>query len=82
LNYVLTTAGTSPAKKRTQTWLATKLPNLFQLKESGIYYLRVKPRKQEQIRESLHTESLPVAVERMRQRMLELQVVKTAAAGT
>jgi hypothetical protein len=34
--------------KRIQTWLATKLPNLFQLKESGICYLRVKPRKQKQ----------------------------------
>jgi integrase len=68
--------------KRMQTWLATKIPNLLMLQESGIYYLRVKPKQSRQIRESLKTDNFNVARERMRQRMLELQVVTRAAAGT
>jgi hypothetical protein len=55
---------------------------LFSLKETKTYYLRVKPRNGKQLRESLHTQNFNVARERMRQRMLELQVVTKAAAGT
>ena len=42
---------------RTQTWTPTKIPNLFRLKESGIYYGRVKPKGGKQIRKSLKTNS-------------------------
>jgi hypothetical protein len=39
-----------PATKLAQTWLATKIPNQIMLHESGIYYLRVKPKQSRQIR--------------------------------
>ncbi len=47
--------------KRTQTWQPTKMPNLFLLVESGIYYGRVKPKGGKQLRKSLETASFPVA---------------------
>jgi len=60
--------------KRTQTWVATKIPNLFMLKESGVYYLRVKPKGGRQIRESLQTTNFKIARVGMRERLLELGV--------
>jgi hypothetical protein len=36
--------------KRTQSWLATKISNLFILKETGTHYLRVKPKGSPQTR--------------------------------
>lgn len=67
-----------PAMKRTQIWLPATLPNLFQLKESGIQCVRVKPRKQKTGQRSLPTDSFSDA----RGRMLDLRVVKRAAAGS
>ncbi len=67
---------------RKQTWLKTKIPNLFLLKETGNYYMRVKPKGAAQKRESLHTDNFTVARERLRQRLLELQHVKATGAGT
>ena len=54
-----------------QTWLATKIPNLFMLQESGIYYLRVKPKPSRQSGESLKTDNFNVASKRMRLRIRE-----------
>ncbi len=53
--------------KRTQTWQPTKMPNLFLLVESGIYYGRVKPKGGKQLRKSLETSSFPVAKEKLRE---------------
>jgi integrase len=67
---------------RTQTWTPTKIPNLFRLKESGIYYGRVKPKGGKQIRKSLKTNSFTVAKEKLRNWLLSLQIAKQAAGGT
>jgi integrase len=63
-----------------QAWQATKIPNLFTL--NGFYYIRVKPQGQKQIREALRTRSFNDARERMRRRMLELEVPPALASGT
>src|ERR1035437_9319424 len=68
--------------KRTQNWKRTKIPNLFLLVETGNYYMRVKPKGAAQKRESLHTDNFTIARERLRQRLLELQLVKASGAGT
>jgi len=48
------------SEKRTQTWVATRIPNLFLLKESGRYYGRVKM-EGKSYRKSFETTSFPVA---------------------
>ena len=68
--------------RRTQTWKRTKIPNLFVLAESGIYYGRVKPKGGKQLRKSLETKSLAVAREKLRDWLPSLKVVKRAATGT
>lgn len=69
--------------KRKQTWLPTKIPNLFMLKETGTYYLRVKPKGKSQIRISLKTTNIKVAKPRMRTKLLELGVgTNKAKSGT
>jgi len=67
---------------RTQTWLPTKIPNLFLLKETGVYYGRVKPKDGKQIRKSLRTKSFPVAKEKLRDWLISLKVVKHGVGGT
>jgi len=53
------------------------------LRESGVYYLRVKPKGAKQIRESLKTTNLKIARDRMRERRLELGVeAQEGKAGT
>ena len=68
--------------KRTQTWQPTKIPNLFLLVESGIYYGRVKPKGGKQIRKSLETASFPVAKEKLREWLLSLRAAPPATGGT
>jgi integrase len=68
--------------KRKQTWEPTKIPNLFRLKESGIYYGRVKVKGGKQIRKSLKTNSFTVAKKNLRDWLLSLQITKKAAGGT
>jgi integrase len=68
--------------KRTQTWQPTKIPNLFLLLESGIYYGRVKPKGGRQIRKSLETTSLTVAKEKLRVWLLSLPISQQATGGT
>src|SRR5581483_2077406 len=67
---------------RTQTWKPTKIPNLFLLVESGIYYGRVKPKGGKQIRKSLETSSFEVAKERLREWLLTLQIAQASTGGT
>ena len=55
--------------KRTQTWVATKVPNLFILKESGTYYGRVKL-EGASYRKSLETTSFNVAKAALRDWLL------------
>jgi hypothetical protein len=62
----------SPATSEKQEWQTTKIPNLFAL--NGHYYLRIKPKGQPQLRESLHTQNFHIAKARMRERLLELGI--------
>ena len=55
---------------QTQDWQPTGIHNLFVL--NGHYYLRVKPKGQARIRESLHTDNKQIAMVRMRDRLLEI----------
>jgi hypothetical protein len=53
------------------------------LRESGVYYLRVKPKGAKQIRESLKTTNFKIARDRMTESRLELGVeAQKGKAGT
>lgn len=66
---------------RKQTWVATRIPNLFQLEESGTYYGRVKI-KGKSHRKSLETENFAVAREKLRDWLLTFNVSKSEPSTT
>ncbi len=66
---------------RKQTWETTKIPGLLRLAESGTYYFRVQA-KGVRKRISLKTEDYETARERLRQHMVQLNVVRPPSGST
>ena len=61
-----TSSSLETSAKRTQTWIATRIPNLFLLKESGTYYGRVKL-EGKSCRKSFEATSFKVARDALRE---------------
>lgn len=65
---------------RKQHWQKTDVPNLFKLADSGTYYVRVKIAKRP-YRQSLETSTLRIAKHRLRDWLLEHQLIEQEVAS-
>ena len=75
-----TMAMNTPPRK--QDWLKTKIPNLFILSQSGMYYGRSSPKEAKGSERSLHTKTYAVAREKLRDWLLSLGLARTTTGST